>query len=189
MLVAENVHTGPMRIFLNVTNPATGNPPTPQAHVAGLPTPGDEIGFTEGDAIFRKTKDTGVINAEQAMGPIGVFMLGENAEVEFTALERVYTTLKMAFDNTGSQHAGGRMIFWGGGSQYAIKTQSVFFSSLRPNQAGKYETGTLYKAYSVTGYEVAYRKSGPSTFRCTLRGLFDTSRAVGDQLFQYIIEE
>lgn len=189
MQLADNVHWGPGRIFLTVTNPATGNPPTPITHTAGVPTPGTEVGFTDGDMIFRKTKETGVVNAEQAMGPIGVFMTGENVEVEFTALERVYTTLQAAFDNTGSVHVGGRMLFWGGGGQYALRTQSVFISSARPNQAGKYEISLIYKAYSVSGYEIAYRKAGAASYRITLRGLFDTSRAVGDQLYQHYIEE
>ena len=189
MLNAANVHVGPARIFLAVTNPATGNPPTAMPHTAGVPTPGNEVGYTEGDAIFRKTKETGEINAEQAMGPIGVFLTREIVEVEFTALERVYTTLQAAFDNTGSVNTGGRMMFWGGGAQYTIRTQSVFMSSLRPNQAGKYEISVIYRAYSVTGYEIAYRKAGASSYRVTLRGLFDTTRAVGDQMFQHYIEE
>jgi hypothetical protein len=188
-LSAANVHVGPARIFLGVTNPATGTPPTAAAHTAGVPTPGTEVGYTEGDAVFRKTKETGEINAEQAMGPIGVYLTREIVEVEFTALERVYTTLQAAFDNTGSSHPAGMMMFYGGGSQYAIKTQSVFMSSLRPNQVGKYEISVIYKAYNVAGYEIAYRKSGASSFRITLRGLFDTTRSVGDQMFQHYIEE
>jgi hypothetical protein len=188
-LNAGNIHVGPARIFLGVTNPATGNPPTPMPHTAGIPTPGVEVGLTQGDAIFRKTKETGTIAAEQAMGPVGVYLTSEVVEVEFTALERVYNTLQAAFDNVGQQHAGGRMMFWMGGSQYALKTQSVFMSSLRPNQAGKYEISVIYRAYSITGYEIAYRKVGESSFKVQLRGLYDTSRADGDELAQHYIEE
>jgi hypothetical protein len=188
-LNAANVHVGPARIFMGVTNPATGNPPTAMAHTLGVPTPGVEVGFTEGDAIFRKTKETGEIMAEQAMGPIGVYLTREVVEIEFTALERVFSTLQAAFDNTGSVNTGGRMLFWGGGSQYSIRTQTVFMSSLRPNQASKYEISVLYRAYNVSGYEIAYRKSGASSFRITLRGLFDTTRTIGDQLYQHYIEE
>lgn len=189
MLTAENVHVGPSRIFMNVTNPASALPPTPMPHTAGVPTPGDEVGFTEGDTIFRKTKETGEINAEQAMGPIGVFLLREIVEVEFTALERTYKTIQAAFDNTGTVNDVNRMMFYGGGSQYSLRTQSVFISSLRPNQAGKYEISVIYRAYSVTGYEIAYRKAGASSYRVTLRGLFDTTRAIGDQLYQHYIEK
>ena len=188
-MTAENVHVGPARIFMGVTNPASGIPPTIMPHTAGVPTPGTEIGFTEGDTIFRKTKETGFINAEQAMGPIGSFLTSENVEVEFTALERVYATLQASFDNTGTVNDGSKMLFYGGGSQYSLRTQSVFLSSLRPNQAGKYEISLIYRAYSVTGYEIAYRKSGASSYRVTLRGLFDTTRSIGDQLYQHYVEK
>jgi hypothetical protein len=188
-LVAENIHVGPMRIFLDVTNPATGLPPTAHPHTAGVPTPGVEIGYTEGDATFRKNKETFEINAEQATGPVGVGLVREIVEIEFTALEKTYRGLQTAFDNSGSSHPAGRMIFYGGGSTFPIKTQSVFFSSLRPNQAGKYETATIYKAYNVAGYETTFRKSAASMFRITLRGLSDSSRALGDQMYQYVIEE
>lgn len=188
-LNAANVHQGPGRIFINITNPASGDPPTAMAHTAGVPTPGVEVGYTTGDLIFRRTKETGLINAEQATGPIGAYLLGEGVEVEFTALERVYTTLQAAFDNTGQVHTGGRMLFYGGGSAYPIRTQTVFVSSLRPNQAGKYEISVIYRAYSVQGYETQYRKSGASEFKMILRGLFDTTRTVNDQLYQHAIEE
>lgn len=188
-LTATNVHVGPARIFLNVTNPASGDPPTPMPHTAGVPTPGTEVGYTDGDAIFRKTKETAFIGAEQAMGPIASVMTAEGAEVEFVAMERVYETLKAAFDNTGTLHSGGRMMFYGGGLQKPLQTQSVFLSSLRPNQVGKYEISVVYRAYSVQGVETAYRKAGASMIRMILRGLFDTTRTLGDQLYQYYIEE
>lgn len=187
-LEASNVHAGPARIFLGVTNPATGTPPTWMAHTAGVPTPGTEVGYTQGDAVFRKNKTTGQINAEQATGPIGVYLTEEIVEVEFTAIERVYNTLRAGMDNIGTIDDGTRMGFYSGGSQYTIRTQTVFLSSPRPNHAGRYEISVIYKAFNVTGYEIAYRKS-ESSFRITLRGLFDTSRSVGDQLFQHSIEK
>lgn len=185
---AANVHIGPGRIFLGVTNPASGIPPTWMAHTAGVPTPGNEVGYTTGDMIFRKTKDTFEVEAEQAMGPIAVGVVKEIVECEFTALERVYTTLQAAFDNNGTVSDGTRMGFYGGGIQYPLRTQSVFMSSARPNQAGKYEISVIYKAYSVTGYEIAYKKNGASEYKVTLRGLYDSSRSVGDQLYQHSIE-
>ena len=186
---ADNVHVGPVRIFLGVTNPASSIPPTWMPHTAGVPAVGTEVGYTQGDAIFRKAKETGEIMAEQAMGPIGTYMTSERVEVEFNALERVYATLQAAFDNTGTVNDGTRMGFFGGGLQYPTRTQSVMFSSPRPNQAGKYEISVIYKAYNVTGIETAYRKAGETVLKLTLRGLMDTTRVVGDQLYQTSIEK
>ncbi len=186
--VAENVHIGPGRIFLGTTNPATGIPPTIMPHTAGVPTPGIEVGYTDGDLVFRKTNETVEIMAEQAMGPIAVALTGERVEVEFTALERVYATLRAAFDNTGTVTDANKHLFYGGGSQYALRTQAVVITSLRPNQVGKYEVSTIYKAVSVNGFETAYRKSAASSYRIVLRGLMDTARSIGDQLYQHYIE-
>jgi len=186
---ADNIHVGPARIFIGVTNPATGTPPTWMTHTAGVPTPGTEVGYTEGDAIFRLASEKTEIMAEQASGPVGVFETVERVEVEFTAQERVYETLRAAFENAGTVNDANRMGFYGGGQQRTVRTQSVFISSPRPNQAGKYEISVIYKAYNMSGYETAYRKGGAATYRLVLRGLADTSRSVGDQLYQHYIEK
>jgi hypothetical protein len=186
---ALNVHNGPARIWLGMTAPASGIPPTWALHTAGVPATGTEVGFTDGDAVFRKNKTTFEINAEQAMGPIAVGLSGEIVEVEFTALERVYTTLQAGFDNAGTVNDVTRMGFYGGGMQYPIRTQTVFMSSLRPNQAGKYEISMIYKAYNTSGIETSYRKGAGSMVKMVLRGLQDTTRSVGDQLYQFSIEK
>lgn len=188
-LNVNNVHIGPMRVWLNVTNPTTGTPPTAMAHTAGVPATGDEVGYTQGDAIFRKTNDVGEVMAEQATGPIAVFLKGEKIEVEFTTLEHTYQTLKATFDNVGNQDSGGRTIMYGGSaSPYGIRTQSVMFSSLRPNFAGKYVVGLLYRAYSVNGFEAAFSRTKEATVKVILRALYDSARNDGDQYFQYYQE-
>lgn len=188
-LTASNVHVGPARIFIGVTNPASGLPPTLMPHTAGVPATGEEVGYTTGDAIFRKSNETSFINAEQALGPIGSYLTAEIGEVEFTAMERVYNTLRAAFDNTGTVNDGTKMLFYGGGLPYTLRRQSVMLSSARTNQAGKYEISVLYSAFSANGFEVAYRKTGESTYRIVLRGLYDDTRVLGDQLFQHYVEK
>lgn len=187
-MVADNVHNGPARIWTGVTKPASSLPPTFVGHTAGVPADGIEAGYTEGDSIFRKGKTTVDINAEQAMGPIKVLLTGEIVEIEFVAMERVYNTLRAAFDNTGTINDATRMGFYGGGGQYALRKQSVFMSSPRPDFPGLYEISMIYAAVSVTGYETAYRKAAASTYRVILRGVFDTTRVIGDQLYQHSIE-
>jgi hypothetical protein len=188
-LVADNVHHGPARVWLGVTNPASALPPTWMGHTAGVPATGTEVGYTEGDTIFRKGKTTVDINAEQANGPIKVLWTGEIVEAEFLAMERTYNTLRAAFDNTGTVDDVTRMGFYGGGSQATLRSQTVFLSSPRPDFVGKYEISVIYKAVSVTGYEAPYRKSAASTYRVILRGIFDTTRVIGDQLYQHSIEK
>lgn len=185
---AANIHLGPARIWLGVTNPASADPPTWMTHVAGVPADGTSVGYTEGDTIFRVAADKSEIMAEQASGPVKVIETAERVEVEFTALEKVYNTLRAGFENAKTVNDASRMGWYSGGLNKVVRTQTVFLSSARPDFAGKYEISLIYKAYNPTGYESAYRKSGASSYRITLRGLNDSTRVLNDQLYQHYIE-
>lgn len=187
-LNADQVQIGPSRVWLAVTNPATGNPPTKMAHTAGVPASGTEVGYTTGDTTFSKGQEVVDIDAEQANSPIISFITTEIVEVRFTAMERTFKALQSVFHNNTSVQDGAGIFVYGGGGANTLRTQSVFFSTLRPAQSGKYEWAVVYKAYSVTGYETSYRKNAASTYAVTLRGQIDSSRDLGDQLFQYQIE-
>ena len=187
MLNADNIQVGPGRIFLGVTAPGVGAWAT---HTAGVPATGVEVGFTEGDLIIRRPKEIVEIMAEQSYAPVAIFPTREDIEVEFVAMERVFETLHAAFDNVSVTNDGTR---WGArsGGQFgfALRTQTVMVTSPRPNQAGRYEHLFIYAAYSAEGVETAYRKGGASTIRMRLRGKLDTSRASGDQLYQWSMEK
>lgn len=189
-LTPDNVHVGPVRIFVNCTKPVTGDPPTKIAHTAGVPTPGDEVGYTEGDAVFSAKQAKTEINAEQSLDPIGAFVSSEVVQVTFTAMERTYKTLQQVFGNFKSATSGTEHLFYGGGAAVAqgVRTTCVVLTSPRPNQAGLFEVSVIYRAYEVEGYETAYRKSAPSTYKVTLKGLPDTTRVQNDQMFQHYIE-
>jgi hypothetical protein len=184
-----NIHVGPARIFLGVTLPASGDPPTPMGHTNGVPASGVEVGYTQGDAVYRKVNETGEIPAEQTLSPVLSFLTGERVEIEFLALENVYETLRAAFDNTGTVNDVNRMMFYGGGLAYSLRYQSVMLSSARTSQAGKYEITVLYNAYSVNGFEGAYRKNDAKSMRIILRGQPLGSRTLGDQVYQHFIEK
>lgn len=186
---AANIHLGPARIFLGVTNPASSDPPTWMTHVAGVPADGTEVGYTEGDTIFRVATDKTEIMAEQASGPVKVIETSERVECEFTALEKVYDTLRAGFEGAKNVNDGARMGWYSGGLNKVVRTQSVMLASARPDFAGKYEISVIYKAYNTTGYEAAYRKAGATSYRITLRGLNDSTRVVNDQLYQHYIEK
>jgi hypothetical protein len=188
-LNAANIHLGPARIFLGVTNPATADPPTWMTHVAGVPATGTEAGYTEGDTIFRVATDKTEILAEQASGPVKVIETMERVEAEFTALERTYDTLRSAFENAKTVNDANRMGWYSGGLNKVVRTQSVMLTSPRPDFAGMYEISLIYKAYNMNGYETAYRKAGASSYRITLRGLNDSTRVLNDQLYQHFIEK
>jgi hypothetical protein len=184
---ADNIQVGPGRIFLGVTQPSSGAWKT---HTAGVPSDGVEVGYTEGDLIVRRPKEVVEIMAEQAYSPVMTFPTREDIEVEFTALERVYETLYAAFDNVSTVNDVTRMGFKSGGQfGFALRTQTVMVTSPRPNQAGRYEVLFIYKAYQAEGVEYSYKKGGAATVRMRLKGLNDTSRTAGDQLYQWSVEK
>src|SRR4051812_29625074 len=109
-----NIHIGAGRIFLGVTNPATGTPPTLMTHTAGVPATGTEVGYTQDAATFTYKQNKQEVTAEQSLNPVDVFVTDEECMIEFTAMEHVYNTLKAAFDSVGTISDGSKDLFYGG---------------------------------------------------------------------------
>lgn len=185
----SNIHIGAGRIWLGVTAPASGAPPTLMGHTNGVPATGTEVGHTEGNAVFtyKPTKDT--IPSEQALSVVGVFTTDEMCQLTFKAQERVYQVLRAAFDSIGTVSDGSKDLFYGGGLTITPLTQAIMLSSARRDIAAKYEVLVIYKAVNMEGVEISYGKATRSTYQITLRGLADTTRTIGDQLFQWYREK
>src|SRR5687767_3955507 len=130
-LDASKIQIGPARIWIGTTAPATGAPPTWATHTNGVPATGTEEGYTTDDAVNTWKTDKVDVEAEQDLGVIDQFISKENAQLEFTAMERTYLLLKQMFDNIGSVDDGTRMGFYGGGGGTILNIQytTVFLSS------------------------------------------------------------
>jgi hypothetical protein len=185
----RNIHIGGGRIWLGVTAPASGVPPTLMGHTSGVPATGTEVGHTEGNATFtyRATKE--LIPSEQALGAVGAFVTDELVSLAFRAQERVYQALRAAFDAIGTVTDASKDLFFGGGQTISPLTQAIMLTSPRRDVAAKWEVLVIYKAVNMEGVEIAYGKANRSTYQITLRGLADTSRVIGDQLFQWYREK
>lgn len=187
---ATKIHIGAARIFLGVTAPATGNPPTYLTHTAGVPGTGTEAGFTDGDTVFSYKSIKEEIKAEQSLSAVGIFVSGEECMLEFNAMEHVYNTMKTAFDNIGTASGAGKESFWAGDSTtlQTVTTQCVVFTAQQRADNTKYEVGVMYKVYNVEGIQIAYGKTKPAIYKVTLKGLADSTRQAGDRLFQFYRE-
>src|SRR5262245_42144345 len=188
---AQKIHVGPARIWTGTTAPASGLPPTWKTHANGVPSDGTEVGFTLGDSTYTWRTDKVDIEAEQALGVVDQFISKENAQLEFEAQERTYQLLKQVFDNIGSVDDGTRMGFYGGGGGTILNVQytTIFLSSQIRNLTNKFEILFLYKAVSMEGIQLTFSRTKPSTYKVTLRGLPDTTRSQGDQIFQFSREK
>jgi len=186
-----NIHIGAARIFLGVTPPATGNPPQLLVHNDGTPLSGVEVGYTQDAATFTYKQNKQEVVAEQSLNPVDVFVVSEEIQIEFTAMEHVYTTLKAAFDNVGSDDDAARMLFWGGdgGNLISVQTQCVALTSRIRTSPKKFEVLCLYRVYNVEGVAIPYNRTGEAIYKITLKGLVDAKRTAGDRLFQWFREK
>ena len=186
-----NIHIGAARIFLGVTPPVTGNPPTMLEHVDGVPDSGVEVGYTQDAATFTYKQNKQEVVAEQSLNPVDVFVVNEEIQIEFTAMEHVYSTLKTAFDNVGSVDDDEKMLFYGGdgGQLVSVTTQCVALTSRIRTSPTKFEVLVLYRVYNMEGVAIPYNRTGEAIYKITLKGLTDTARQQGDRLFQWYREK
>lgn len=185
---ASKIHVGAGRIFVGVTAPATGAPPTLMAHTAGVPASGTEVGHTTGTSTFTYTPTKSDIMSEQALGVVDTFVATESASLTFTIQERTYLALKAAFDAIGAVDDVSKTLFYGGGI-YSVFSQAVMLTSRLRNAPTKYEVLVIYKSQSMDAVPLAYTRTEASTVSVTLRGVHDTARTEGDQLFQWFREK
>lgn len=187
----QEIHVGPANIYMGTEAPASGSPFTWAPHTAGVPATGDHVGATLGEAIFTWTAEKTEILAEQVMGVLDMFISNQGAELTFEAEERNFLLMQKTFDNIGSVDDTQRIGFYGGGGGtiIGINYTTIFLSSGRRDIPGAYEILFIYKAVSTAPMPLKYSRTGPSTYEVTFRCLPDTTRAAGDQIFQFSREK
>lgn len=186
-----NIHIGAARIFLGVTAPASGTPPTLLGHTDGVPATGTEVGYTQDASTFSYRQNKQEVQAEQSLNPVDVFVTTEEAQLEFNAMEHVYNTLKAAFDNVGTVDDGSKSLFYGGdgGGLVNVTTQCVALTSRIRTAPTKFEVLCLYKVYNVEGMAISYQRTAVAVYKVTLKALVDTTRNLGDRIFQWYREK
>lgn len=186
-----NIHIGAARIFLGVTPPVTGTPPTLMAHTDGVPASGIEVGYTQDAAVFTYKQNKEEVTAEQSLNPVDVFVVNEEVSITFNAMEHVYNTLKTAFDNVGTVTDAAKDLFYGGDGAglVSVTTQAVMLSSRIRTAPTKFEILVLYRVYNVEGIVMSYARTTPAVYAVTLKGLVDTTRNAGDRSFQWFKEK
>lgn len=187
----DKIQVGPARIFVGVTNPTSGAPPTKIAHTAGVPASGTEIGLTEGDTVFEYTAEKNPITAEQYYAPVDCYLTQEMCKATFTAKESIVAALRSAFDNVGQVSTVTEDLFYGGqgSGAFACLKQSVFLSARQRVDPSKYIIVLIYKAYSSKNLAYTFSRTKEATYPVELTGLADTARTTGDAMFQFYIEK
>ncbi len=189
-LTPGRIHAGGAHIFTGVSLAATGTPPTYIGHTAGVPASGTEVGVTDGPAEFHYEIVKELIQAEQSLAPVDVFVLDEIAEISFTCKEQVYHAIQRAFDNVGTEDisAGEAAYFGGGTAILSPRTECVMLTSIQRNAPTKYIITVLYKAVNLEPLVLPFSKGGETMFQMRWRGLADLTRNAGDQVGYYRFE-
>jgi hypothetical protein len=185
---AANIHVGPGRIWFGVTAPATGTPPTLMGHTAGVPATGTEVGHTNGNTVVTYSNVKSDINSEQTFGVVGTYNTGQTLEITMTLQERVAAILQKLFEGAGYATAGGYDLYFGGGP-VSVPSFTVMISSPLRTDNTKFEVFVGYKMELVSAITLTYSRTDVSMIPVTLRGVHDTSRNVGDQLYQFYREK
>lgn len=186
----NKIHVGPARIFVGVTNPASGAPPTFVGHTAGVPATGTEIGLTNADTIFTYEAKKTEIQAEQFYAGVDVFLSQEMAKVSFTAQESTVVALKAAFDAIGQFSDGTKDAFYAGSGSgaFACLKQSVMLTARQRVNPAKYIAILMYLAYPSKGLNYPFSRTKPAMSQVEFTALADTSRTAGDAMFQFYYE-
>lgn len=186
----NRIHVGPARIFVGVTNPASGAPPTFVAHTAGVPATGTEIGLTNGDTLFTYEAKKAEVEAEQYYAGVDVYLQQESAKLSFTAQESTVVALKAAFDNIGQFTDGTKEAFYAGSGSgaFACLKQSVMITARQRVNPAKYLIILMYVAYPSKGLNYPFGRTKPAMSPVEFTSLADTTRTAGDAMFQWYYE-
>lgn len=187
----DKIHVGPARIFVGVTNPASGAPPTWVTHTAGVPATGTEIGLTNGDTVFTYEAKKSEIEAEQYYAGVDVFLTQENAKLSFTAQESTVKALQASFDAIGQFSDGTKDAFHAGSGSgaFACLKQSVMVTARQRVNPAKYIIILMYLTYPGKGLNYAFARTKPAMNPVEFNALADTSRTSGDAMFQFYVEK
>lgn len=190
-LTPGRIHGGAARLFVGVTAPVTGTPPTLMAHTDGVPASGTDVGATQGDTILRVKATKKAIEAEQSLAPVDVMTISEMSEIEFTCLEHVHVAILRALDNVGTVSDGSKdLYYWGNGTSIlAPRTEAVMITSRQRNAPTKFIVTVLYKVFFDNGLELPFKRNGESMFKHKVIALADTARNAGDQVGQHVWEK
>jgi hypothetical protein len=192
----QNIHIGQLEIFIGGTPPTAGidpNDPTTSAlnaMASGFSAPtsgGTYVGFTNGAANLAYKPTFYMVETEQAFAEVAVVPTGEEATLDFNALEVTYQNMARAFGQGTTHVVTGPPVQNAihVGSKPTVATQVVAGYSRKRSGTGYYIV-TLYQGYSFNGGTLPFVRREDTKIPIQIRCLADLSRPIGDQLFQIV---
>lgn len=146
------------------------------------------VGFTNGPATLAFRPTYYMVETEQAFAEVLVVPTAEEATLTFTMQEADYRNLAISMGQATTEVNAGapvnNALFVGGQSE--VNLQVVCMLSKKRSSIGGYFVSTLYQAYSNDGANLNFERRAEQKNPVTMRCLADTTRPIGDQLFQVV---
>ena len=159
---------------------------------AGVPSGGNHVGATSGEAIYRYTATVETVDIEQSTFGVCAHVTAEEATLEFTVAEATALNIKRAMSQgflrnfTGPGALTGKVISVGGLTD--VTGESICVISEKKLDPGRYVGAMIYNAYNDAGLERRFKKGEATMISMTFRGLATSgmlARPAGDMLGQY----
>ncbi len=187
------VQIGQGDVWLSGTAPAAGGDPTDpttstlNTMLTGFTAPtsgGTAVGFTNGPATLTFKPTYYMVETEQAFAEIMVVPTAEEATADFTMQEQSYFNLNKAMGQATS-HIGAGFNANHVGGKGSVATGLLVLNSRKTTLIGYYIL-TMYQVYSMDGVTLNFERRKEMQTKVNMRSLADTTRPVGDQLFQLV---
>lgn len=189
----QYVHVGQGDVWVGGTAPAGGvdltDPTTSALNTMGTgftaPTSaGVAVGFTQGPATLIYKPTYYMVDSEQAFSEILVVPTAEETTLDFMMMEMSYGNLHTVMGQSTTKTGSGYNANYVGG--LGTLTPALVVLNSRKRSGVGYYILTIYQAYSMDGITTTFDRRKESTLKTLLKSLADTSRPVGDQLFQIV---
>jgi hypothetical protein len=145
------------------------------------------VGFTNGAATLAFRPTYYMVETEQAFAEVLVVPTAEEATLAFVMQEADYRNFAISMGQATTEVNAGAPVntalFVGGKAD--VNLQVIAMLSRKRTGAG-YFVATLYQAYSNDGSSINFERRAEARNPVTMRCLADTTRPVGDQLFQVV---
>lgn len=169
----------------DLTDPTSSSINTMATNFTAPTSGGTAVGFTNGPATLTYKPTYYMVETEQAFAEVLVIPTAEECSLDFTMLEASYTNLNKAMGQATSEVNAGAPVnntnFVGG--KATVTTQLLVLNSRKRTGVGYYLL-SMYQVYSMDGVALNFERRKETQNKVTMRALADTSRPVGDQLFQ-----
>lgn len=164
------------------TDPTTSALNTMATNFTAPTSGGTAVGFTNGPATLSYKPTYYMVESEQAFAEILVVPTAEEASVGFTMLETSYQNLKTAMGQATSHIAAGVNAVHVGGKG-SVPFNVLVIAARKTSLVGYYIL-TVYQTYSMDGADLNFERRKEMQNKVVMRALADTTRPVGDQLYQ-----